>query len=123
MANDHNLLANLTELRELGIIQEANRRFFHPLGLAMFASVEDDGTVSGVGIYDNRADPEGWRYALPEGDHAPAEFTLTAFKSREATVDRLWEDRRAPRMTALGYMVQPLTEGSLALELDRDAID
>jgi hypothetical protein len=47
------------ELREEGYIQEANRLFFHPLGLALSVSVEEDGTESFGTVWDHRDDPEG----------------------------------------------------------------
>lgn len=104
---------DLTEFRELGYLQEVNRQLLHPLGLALFAQVDDeDGTVASIGVYDNRADPEGWRYAQPP-DPAPG-GDLASFKSRAATVEREWEDRRGPREARLGYMVQPLSDDAFA---------
>lgn len=42
---------DLLEFIELGGLQEVNRRFFWPLGLALTASVDDD-SVALVGIQD-----------------------------------------------------------------------
>ena len=49
---------NIREFRELGFLQEANRLFFHPLGLALEIIVSDEGDSLG-GIWDYRDDPEG----------------------------------------------------------------
>lgn len=50
---------DLVEFMRLGFLQEANRRFFHPLGLALEMEVADDGAVRLSGIWDYRDDPEG----------------------------------------------------------------
>lgn len=60
-------LMDLTEFRDLGFLQEVNRCFFHPLGLALAVEVEEHGPQAGkvidlYGIYDSRQDPEGWLY-------------------------------------------------------------
>lgn len=68
--------ADLAELHKQGILQEANRLFFHPLGLAMVwmlpADADDIDTVPqivGLAITD---DPEGWAFvdlSQPEHHH------------------------------------------------------
>ena len=50
---------DVKEFRSLGILQEANRKFFHPLGLALEVIIEADGTEKLGGIWDYREDPEG----------------------------------------------------------------
>lgn len=50
---------DIKEFRELGFLQEANRLFFHPLGLALEVNVNDDGTEELSGVWDYREDPEG----------------------------------------------------------------
>ena len=57
------------EFRREGYLQELNRQFLHPLGLALEVIVEDDGSETLGGIWDYRSDPEGIRYA--EIDLAP----------------------------------------------------
>ena len=44
------------ELQEAGYLQEVNRQFFHPLGLAL--AVDHDGKAP-LMVLDNRDDPEG----------------------------------------------------------------
>ena len=51
---------DIAEFRDVGFLQEVNRLFFHPMGLALFVTVNDDGTVQLGGILDERDDPEGW---------------------------------------------------------------
>ncbi len=50
---------DIAEFRDRGFLQEANRRFFHPLGLALEVIVEKDGTCTLGGVWDYRDDPEG----------------------------------------------------------------
>lgn len=58
---------DLDELHAVGFIQEANRQFFHPLGLALFIEWEDDGEPS-LGVLDARDDPEGFVMAGIDDD-------------------------------------------------------
>ncbi len=55
---------DMNVFRDGGFLQEANRKFFHPLGIALSVIVEDDGgNVTGFGIvWDYRDDPEGLFY-------------------------------------------------------------
>lgn len=83
-----------TELRDHGYLLEANRRFFHPLGLALSVNV-DDGTIE---VLDDRDDLEGWRFGqLDEAD----------VRDKVGNVARLEELRRPHRERALGYWIQP----------------
>jgi hypothetical protein len=62
MANDVKMM-DIKEFREMGLLAEVNRTFFHPLGLALEITVEDDGTERLTGIWDSRDDLEGFLYA------------------------------------------------------------
>lgn len=57
------------EFRNEGFLQEVNRQFFHPLGLAMAVftdyGLDEDGCMA-VQIYDERDDPEGWFFGEGE---------------------------------------------------------
>ena len=51
---------DIKEFREKGFLQEANRLFFHPLGLALEVIInEEDGSETLGGVWDYRDDPEG----------------------------------------------------------------
>ena len=51
---------DIHEFRELGFLQEANRLFFHPLGLALEVFLDEDtGEERLGGVWDYRDDPEG----------------------------------------------------------------
>ena len=51
---------DIAEFRKLGFLQEANRQFFHPLGLALEVTINEDGTETLGRIWDGRDDPEGF---------------------------------------------------------------
>ena len=50
---------NIEEFTRLGFLQEANRKFFHPLGLALEVIINKNGDEELGGIWDYRKDPEG----------------------------------------------------------------
>ena len=86
---------DIKEFRELGYLQEVNRGFFHPLGLALEVAIDEDGTECLSSIWDYRDDPEGMRY---EGMDLRPKAKLVAEER---------ERRRPAREAALGYWQQP----------------
>jgi len=85
------------EFRELGILQELNRQFLHPLGLALEVEQPEDGSAERFGgIWDYRGDPEGLMFGteLPLG---PA-----------LAVDALRRAHAAARIKLMGAIVQPI---------------
>ena len=51
---------DIEEFREKGFLQEVNRKFFHPLGLALEVIVNDEtGEELLGGVWDYSDDPEG----------------------------------------------------------------
>lgn len=59
LAEDEIQYMDIKEFRAKGFLQEANRLFFHPLGLALEVVIKEDGTEHLGGIWDYRDDPEG----------------------------------------------------------------
>jgi hypothetical protein len=52
------------EFRELGYLQELNRQFLHPLGLALEMVIDTDTGAEAFGqVWDYRDDPEGIVFA------------------------------------------------------------
>lgn len=92
---------DIAEFRREGYLQEVNRRFLHPLGLALEVVVNDDGTETLGGVWDYRDDAEGIYYAGEYGDN---------LAEKAECIDRLWSEREAVRLEALGYVVQPATD-------------
>lgn len=108
MSNDINFI-DIKEFRELGILQELNRQFLHPLGLALEVVIEEDGTERLGSVWDYRDDPEGIHYAL-----ADKEFTnsdrLLSFKNKANNVLKLFEDRKKDRIEKLGFFIEPIPD-------------
>lgn len=86
---------DIKEFREMGLLAEANRTFFHPLGLALEIVVEDDGTEKLGGIWDFRDDPEGMLYS---NEHFPTEKVKNA--------QAFMKQKHEQRMKVLGFIYQ-----------------
>jgi hypothetical protein len=84
------------EFREFGYLQELNRRFLHPLGLALEVIVNQDGTEVLGGVWDGRDDPEGFVYG-PD--------TMEAEKIQRVSEEL--RKRKHIRFQKLGYVIQP----------------
>lgn len=85
----------IKEFVDEGYLQEANRRFFHPLGLALEAYMEE-GILR---VWDCRDDEEGVIYDkgvidADKHDHVVAEFAK----------------RDIARFRAFGFVTQPVEE-------------
>ena len=91
---------DLKEFRDGGYLQEINRRFLHPLGLALAMAVENE-TRKPTGImkvWDAREDPEGFIFETWErGD-----------SERGEAIEQELCEGLAVRQERLGYGVQPL---------------
>ena len=105
---------DLDEFTDVGYLQELNRRFLHPLGLALVIEWDTDETDEAIpgsgrlkGIWDARDDLEGINFA--DGVLDP---------EKHDRLEQAWTDRHGPRVAALHYMVQPFNDPRLA---DQDA--
>lgn len=86
---------DIKEFREFGYLQEVNRQFFHPLGLALEVVIDEEtGEESLGGVWDYRDSPDGIRYT-----------GLDLVPKMERVRDE-WNVRIASRMESLGYMIQ-----------------
>lgn len=65
---------DIKEFRFLGFLQEVNRKFFHPLGLALEVIVNDDGTEELGGVWDYRDDEEGIFFSKDIMDKSKANY-------------------------------------------------
>lgn len=83
-------------LRDEGYLQEVNRTFFHPLGLALAIRLDNDGKAE-ILILDCRDDPEGFRFT--DGDD---------LKEKASRIRDIFVARRPSRVGALGYWEQPI---------------
>jgi len=89
------------EFREFGFLQELNRQFLHPLGLALEVIIdEEDGSERFGEVWDYRCDPEGIRFA---------EFSVDEME-RGLRIKELQEEKGKTRRSHLGYIIQPFVE-------------
>ena len=88
---------NLKEFRDFGYLQEVNRRFFHPLGLALVMDCEgEDDRQAQLAIQDFRHLNEGHQF--PE--------SLISIQKAERIEDEM-EMRMRYRIKDLGWYEQP----------------
>ena len=97
---------DIKEFVELGYLQEANRKFFHPLGLALEATKGEDGNWFLSGVWDYREDPEGnlfdWS-CLSDAERKQISARRDYIAAEEAKRD-------IPRLRKFGFIVQPVEE-------------
>ena len=87
---------DIKEFREQGYLQELNRTFLHPLGMALYITLDEDGNEKLSGVFDSRDDKEGYRFVgEPPFDEAKTDNII-----------KIWEEREPIRRKALGYMIQ-----------------
>lgn len=83
------------EFIEMGYLQEANRQFFHPLGLALAVSTGSLDDPVNITVLDSRTDPEGIYF--DEADD---------LSSKANHIAEIATRRLTPRSKALGYWIQ-----------------
>lgn len=95
---------DIKEFRKKGYLQELNRRFLHPLGLAMEVLIDDDGNETLGGVWDYRDDKEGIIYNLDILDID----RVIKFKERKEFIDLEIEKYKKNRIDILGYEIEPI---------------
>lgn len=98
------------EFRELGYLQEANRRFFHPLGLAI-AIVLDEQTkeVKAFEIQDHRDDPEGMYFGINDTEYTTFD-RLERFNKNKNFIDAEAEKRKEQRIKIIGSQIEEIPD-------------
>lgn len=87
----------VAEFRELGYLQELNRKFLHPLGLALEVRLSPDGHERFSNeVWDYRDDPEGLIYGPDIIDVEKAQRIHNESVVKQHT-----------RMQRLGFIIQP----------------
>lgn len=92
---------DIKEFREEGYLQELNRQFLHPLGLALEVRIAEDGTETLGGVWDDRDDPEGI-YFMVEDEEA-----LKGFAEKAEAISAFQAARMPARTRRLGHWIQP----------------
>lgn len=91
---------DLNEFVKNGYLQEANRLFFHPLGLALEVIVDGSGNVEKIGgIWDYTDDPEGMFFY----DASDIEF-----KRKSEFVKTQMDKISVNRLQKYGFNIQPV---------------
>lgn len=83
-----------------GYMQEVNRRFLHPLGLALVGSVRDHGHE--LWVIDSRDEPGGICYQ----QHGE-EYSETRRRAADE-ISRQWSEQGRHRMREARFMIQPV---------------
>jgi hypothetical protein len=91
----------IKDFRSLGLLQEVNRQFFHPRGLALEIMLDETSPDVISGIQDYRDDPEG----LCFGDDIIESLDGVI---KEGMVERMLEDKREARTKLFGGPIQPM---------------
>lgn len=95
---------SIKEFCRLGYLQELNRQFLHPLGMALETTVDEmTGEEKLGGVWDFRDDPEGISYT--------DELVSSAGFIEKANFVQDEINRKAPaRESRLGFVTQPVPE-------------
>lgn len=101
---DERKYMDIKEFRAKGYLQEANRLFFHPLGLALEIMLEADGSEHLSGIWDYREDPEGIIYDLKNSDSD----RLKMFQARADNIEKEMDKFSFQRTKNLGFAIEPI---------------
>ncbi len=87
------------EFQEFGYLQEVNRQFLHPLGLALEVIIDEDDKISFGGIWDLRDDPLGILFAQGQLSQEKADRVSSALKKKGQA-----------RRKQFGDVIQPVVE-------------
>ena len=104
MSNDV-IRIDIKEFRSKGYLQELNRRFLHPLGLALEVIVDKaDGSEMLGGIWDYRKDAEGIYFDLKNSDIE----RINSFKNKKTFIDFEFEKKKLAREKMFGNIIEPI---------------
>ena len=95
---------NIKEFVEEGYLQESNRRFFHPLGLALEVQADNNGDYSISGVQDFRKFPEGAIFDLVNSDHERKRRFFSNFNK----IEKAFSERAKIRKDNYGYELETI---------------
>ena len=103
---------DIKEFREKGYLQEVNRLFFHPLGLALEIKINKKGIETLSRIWDSREDAEGIYYALNGNPFNVNEKIykqrFKVFKKKAKFIKKEVKKRKKKRIKELGFWIEPI---------------
>ena len=91
----------IQEFVEFGYLQELNRQFLHPLGMALAWGFDDDAEIVLMGIQDHRSATDGMIFADLSDEES---------RTKERKVAAECDRRMSARMSSVGSWVQPMTK-------------
>ncbi len=92
------------EFREKGYVQELNRRFLHPLGLALSIRINENGVEELGPILDYREDSEGIYFDIAKSDVERKQH----FFLNKTFIDEEMVLRNKFRYKTLGFIIEPI---------------
>ena len=95
---------NIEEFRTKGYLQELNRQFLHPLGLALEISIDENGEETLGNIWDYRDDLEGIYYGLSDS----SKTRIDTFKTKSEFIENELALRNKYRQNVLGFDIEPI---------------
>lgn len=102
-------IINIKEFRKKGYLQELNRRFLHPLGLALEVLIDEAGIEKLGDIWDYRNDEEGIYYDISNSSSERKD----KFNKNKSFIDTELENRCKKRKEILGFDIEPLDGNSM----------
>ena len=93
---------DIKEFREKGYLQEVNRQFLHPLGLALVVDLKDNGEETIKGVADYRDDDIF--FGLANRD----DVFMKTFKEKVTFITMEFGKRVQKRIENLGFFIEPI---------------
>jgi hypothetical protein len=95
---------SIKEFRESGYLQELNRQFLHPLGLALEITMGNDKEEFISGVWDSREDPEGIHYNIENSEESRKE----TFRKKRDFILSEQMNKHKTRKDKLGFIIEPI---------------
>lgn len=103
--SQHPRYMDIKEFRESGYLQELNRQFLHPLGLALEIIIDDEtGEEKLGGIWDCRDKPEGIYFDYDNRDYNQIIKAIV----KMAQIEHEFRERSEAREILFGDMIEPI---------------
>ena len=94
---------DIKEFREKGYLQELNRLFLHPLGLALEITIDNELEYIS-GIWDCREDKEGIYYDLKNSNKE----RIDSFLKKSIFIENEMKKRKEIRKNKLGFDIEQI---------------
>lgn len=99
-------MMDIQEFVDLGLLQEVNRAFLHPRGLALVVEESGEGDARLVGIWDSREEPDGIAYLWGQDE------AESAWRKYQSSMRLMLERRSARQALFGGEFIEPLPSAS-----------